>query len=166
MKREQCGNCGNMAQVKRGNYRLDEMGLPLVLQRVELIKCDKCGTVEPIIPNMDGLMHSLALAVICRPCKLNGAEVRFLRTYLGKSGVDFSALLHLDKTTLSKIEHGHQEAGPQTDRLIRLLAVNLSPDLKYVVDRLVKMMPKIEDCNPPHRGMIEIDPDTQQYQYA
>lgn len=167
MKREeQCGNCGGTAHVTRGDFRMDEMGIPVLLQKIELIKCNHCGTVEPIIPNMDGLMHGLALAVVTKPCKLNGAEIRFLRTYIGKSGTEFAKLLHVDKTNLSKYENGHLEPGAQTDRLIRFLAVSLSPELEGKLRKLVRMLPNIETCRSGFNDGIRINPATQQYQYA
>src|SRR5215472_12541323 len=74
MKTALCGNCGEAAKVVRGNYRLEEFGLPVELMRIELIKCSKCGEVDPIIPNIDGLMTAVALRVICSTSLLDGEE--------------------------------------------------------------------------------------------
>jgi DNA-binding transcriptional regulator YiaG len=150
MKKEQCSKCDSLARVERGEFRFDDMGLPVVLQRIELVKCENCGNVDPLIPNMDGLMHALALAVICQPCKLNGEELHFLRKYLGKSGKEFAGLLHVHNTHLSKLENGSAKIGDQTDKYVRLLVLNLSPELKGDIDKL----------------SIEIDLPTMETQYA
>jgi len=166
MKKEECSNCGHSATVTRGDYRFDDMGLPLVLGNIEIIRCGKCGTTEPVIPHMNELMDTLALAVICQPCKLRADEVRFLRTYVGKSSKDFAAMLHLDKTSMSKMENGERRVGKQTDKLIRLLVLNLTPELKDKVNEFIEMMTDIDDdpCDDP--SDIRIDPDTMRYQYA
>lgn len=166
LKTEPCGNCGHSATVTRGDYRFDDMGLPVILGNVEIIKCAKCKTTEPIIPHMNELMDTLALAVVCQPCKLGGDEVRFLRTYAGKSSKEFAALLHLDKTTLSKMENDGRDIGKQTDKLIRLLTLNLSPELSRNLNHFLAMMADIDDdpCNQP--ADILIDPETMRYQYA
>lgn len=166
LKTEPCSNCGHPATVTRGEHRFDDMGLPVILGNIEIIKCSECGTTEPVIPHMNELMDTLALAVVCQPCKLGGDEVRFLRTYVGKSSKEFAALLHLDKTTLSKMENDGRDIGKQTDKLIRLLAMSLSPELRDNVDQFLSMMSDIDDdpCNEP--SDIRIDPETMRYQYA
>jgi DNA-binding transcriptional regulator YiaG len=166
MKKEECSNCGHAATVTRGNYRFDEMGLPVVLGNVQIIKCSACGTSEPVIPHMNELMHTLALAVILQPCKLGAKEVRFLRTYVGKSSKDFAALLHYDKSSMSKMENGERPVGNRADKLIRLLVLNLSPELKGKINQLIEMMPDIDDepCDDP--SDINIDPATMRYVYA
>lgn len=167
MKREeQCSNCGRMAPVVTTNYRFDEMGLPVVLQRIQVVKCQHCGNVDPIIPNINDLMHTLALAVICDPRKLNGDEFRFLRKYVGKNGDQFGKLLHLGKTHVSKIETGATPVGDQTDKLIRFLVLHLSPELKEKADQLMTMLPTISDDCSDVKQEINIDPATLQYSYA
>jgi hypothetical protein len=75
--------------VVRGTYDLKEVGLKnVVLQRIEIVKCPKCKNEDPIIANMNGLMRALALAVIEKPYRLSGEEVRFLRKYLRRTGED------------------------------------------------------------------------------
>ena len=165
MKTEPCPNCGNSARVARGNYRFEEFGLPVELMRIEMIKCSHCGSVDPIIPNMDGLMTAVALEVICSTSLLHGEEIRFLRKCIGKSAQEFSRLLHVDHTHLSKGENNRLEVGPRLDKLVRFVVINLSPNLKDVIDRLLEQLPNIEDsCYT--RPEIQIDPSTLQREYA
>jgi DNA-binding transcriptional regulator YiaG len=50
--------------------------------RLGCVLCPKCKSEDPIILNMNGLMRALARAVIEKPYRLTGEEVRFLRKYL------------------------------------------------------------------------------------
>ena len=166
MKTERCSNCEGDAVVTTGNYRFDEIGLPLLLKNVELVKCDNCGTTEPVIPNLDGLMHAVALAVITHECRLRGDEIRFLRKYLGLSTKEFMQLMHINKSTLSRWENG-EEFGPQSDRLMRLLVLNKSKELRQYSERMMAMFPEIGDCSPSRRRpQLKVDPKTLEYEYA
>jgi transcriptional regulator with XRE-family HTH domain len=165
MKHEECSNCGTMAPVIRTNHRFDEMGLPVELMRVKVVKCPQCGNTDPIIPDLNDLMHAMALAVVCRTCKLSGAEFRFLRKYIGKSGEEFGRLLHLDKTTVSKMENDIIPIGDQTDRLVRFVVLNSSAELANKAKRLLVLLPDIEDCLDTKPG-IQINPDTMEIQYV
>jgi len=166
MKNQPCSNCGAMASVVRSNYHFTEMGLPVELMRINVVKCSECGNEDPIIPNLDDLMHTLALMVICDPCKLSGPEVRFLRKYSGKSAEEFSRLLHVDHTHLSKVENGRTEIVRRLDKLVRFVVLTMSSELNDKADQLIELLPTISDeCEDPHRE-IQIDPSTLQHSYA
>src|ERR1044071_6484425 len=103
MRKFECSNCGSPAQVARGSYQFKESGLSsVILQGIELIQCEKCGNEDPIIPKVNDTMRLLAVAVILKPERLAGEEIRFLRKYLRMTGEEFSQLLDVDKTHLSK----------------------------------------------------------------
>jgi len=66
----QCSDCGSDARVERGTYRFRESGLDnVVLKGIEMIKCPQCGNEDPVIPNLDGLLRTLALAVVQAGCR-------------------------------------------------------------------------------------------------
>lgn len=157
-RKEECGNCGTLAPVVRRDYEFQEMGIPVILERAEVVECPECHQISPIIENMNDLMHTLALAVICSPCKLAGDEIRFLRQYADKSAVEFAKLLHVDNTHLSKLENGRTEVGPQTDKYIRMVVLSMSPELKDKMGELLEMLPEIKDSCIEHKPAIKIDP--------
>jgi DNA-binding transcriptional regulator YiaG len=168
MKTELCSNCGAVASVLLDrDYQLEGVDFPVTLRKIELIKCSSCGNVDPIIPNMDDMMNALAMAVICQPVKLTGAKIRFLRKFVGKSAEEFARLIHVDHTHLSKVENEHLPVGDQSDRLIRLLVLNMSPELKDKANRLIELFPSIQDslCSDT-RSDIQINPSTMEAQYA
>ncbi len=166
MKTELCGNCGEMAHIVCKDYEFKEMGVPVVLHHIGVIECKHCGNIDPVIPNMDGLMHVLALGLLCKPGKLCGEEVRYLRKYVNKSAVEFSRYLHVEHTYLSKIENDRYEVGPQTDRLIRLMVINMDPKLADGIKDLMSLMPNIKDSCCDKKQEIRIDVSKGIYQYA
>jgi putative zinc finger/helix-turn-helix YgiT family protein len=164
MKGKECSNCGAPGRVVHGTYELREVGLKnVVLQGIEIVKCPKCRNEDPIIANMNGLMRALALAVIEKPCRLTGEEVRFLRKYLRLTGEEFSRLIHVDKSTLSKWENNEDRVGDQSDRLIRLVAVGLGEGLKEESERVIRSFPQIK--GKPHAVGIQMNAATLSYQY-
>ncbi len=165
MKGIECSNCGAPARVVHGTYDLKDVGLKnVVLQGIEIVKCPRCKNENPIVPNMNGLMRALALAVIEKPYRLTGEEVRFLRKYLRLTGEEFSRLIHVDKSTLSKWENNEDRVGDQSDRLIRLVAVGLGEGLKEESERVIRSFPQIK--GKPHPVGIQMNAATLSYQYA
>jgi DNA-binding transcriptional regulator YiaG len=125
-----CSNCGAPATVNEGIYQFKESGLTNVsLCGVELITCDTCGNIDPIIPNANDLMAVLAWTIATRKYRLFGEEVRFLRKYLKMSGVEFAKMIGVDKATLSKWENNDDRVGGSSDRLIRSVVLTLGDGL-------------------------------------
>lgn len=166
MKTILCGNCGERANVVQKEYQFDETGIPVILHGIEVIECPHCGAIDPIIPSMNGLMDSLAIGVLCSPCKLTGGEVRFLRKYVNKSAREFARFLHVEHTHLSKIENGRLEIGNRTDKLVRMIVVGLTPKLEHEIKHLAEMMPDIEDTCPEEKPRIQIDVASGACQYV
>lgn len=165
MRKEKCSKCEVGARVNRGSYRFRESGLPHVtLHGIEIIRCPACGNEDPIIPRLNRLMQVIALGVVNKPYRLRGEEIRFLRKYLGKTGQEFSRLIHVDKSTLSKWENNDDRVGDQSDRLIRLLVLALGEGLQSFTASTVAAFPRIKDRKPPVR--IEIDSEKMSYQHA
>lgn len=160
-----CSNCGAIAKVVRGDYPFKESALRnVVLLGIGLVKCDKCGNIDPIIPRVSVLMRTLALAVISQPYRLRGDQVCFLRKFLGKSGKEFCELLGINKATLSKWENGEDPVGASSDRLIRLVALGLGEGLHEPIKPLLDRFAEIKNIS--RRPKIEIDTSNMSYQYA
>jgi len=163
----ECSDCGKEARVERGTYRFRESGLDnVVLKEIEIIKCPACGNEDPIIPNLDGLLRVLAVALVTSRLPLSGAEVRYLRKYLEMSGEQFARILHTDKSTLSKWETGAVNMGSKSDLLIRAVALNLGRGLRDEAEQVTRNFEYIdeESTAPPKR--IEVDSETLEYEYA
>jgi YgiT-type zinc finger domain-containing protein len=125
-----CSNCGADVEVKRGNYEFHESGLDyVVLHNVELITCLSCGNADPIIRSRKKLFRNLLVAVAGKPEPLGGQDLRFIRKQLGMTQEAFARLIRTDKTKISKWETEADPIGPQSDLLIRAIAVSLTDDV-------------------------------------
>jgi putative zinc finger/helix-turn-helix YgiT family protein len=165
VRTEKCSNCGADAKVIRGRYNFDESGLKVTLQGIEIIRCKNCGNEDPIIPRLNKLMRVIALAVIRKPYRLKGEDVRFLRKHLEMTGEEFSRLMHVDKTTLSKWENNQDPIGDQSDRLIRVIALSLGDGLKEELKELITR--RFGEIGDEDRSVdIQMNAETLAYQYV
>lgn len=115
-----CIECGSDMTTKKENVPFQ--ALPgTVLVGVDVSRCRACGAYEVAIPAIDKLMHMLANVVIRKPARLVGAEVRFLRKYLGYSSGDFAKRIGSSPSTVSKWENDAQPLGLHSDLLLRAM---------------------------------------------
>jgi len=160
-----CSACGGPTRVERGTYHFREAGLPNVyLQGLELVRCQRCKNVDPLLPRLNHLMRTLALGVIRKPCRLRGEELRFLRKHMDMTGTELCRLLHVDRATLSKWENNEDPVGIQSDRLIRLLALSLIKGLRGEAAEVRKLFPEIQDTRKALR--IDVNAETLEYEYV
>lgn len=121
----------------RENYRYTECGLDTVtLANVEVRRCSECGEYEVDIPRMEELHRVMAQEVASKSARLTAQEVRFLRKYLGFSGVDFAATLDVTPETVSRWETGKKQMSPVAERALRLMVFVRSPIDQYPLEKL------------------------------
>jgi DNA-binding transcriptional regulator YiaG len=164
-----CSNCEAEAKIKRGDYQFEETGLLVNIVGLDIIYCEVCGNEDPIIPHMNDLMRLLAAIVVSKPERLVGAEIRFLRKYLRMSGEEFSKLLDLDKTHLSKLENDADPIGPQSDRLVRMMAMVLGEGLKERMEDVIRDLPRTRKDKKFRRAKnrpIKVDPKEMTGEYV
>lgn len=134
-------NCGKGELESRAEtYLYKESGLPNVsLMGVEVRRCPACGHHEVVLPRVAELHRTIAHAVVRKPTRLSGAEVRYLRKYLGWSGADFAKHVGVDPSTVSNWETDKDPIGSTSDRLLRLMVVHQAPVDDYSLDDLTKI---------------------------
>ncbi|MEW6209209.1 MAG: YgiT-type zinc finger protein [Acidobacteriota bacterium] len=118
-----CDICEGATTVKSGqSYHYKECGLDNVyLENMEVVVCENCGVITPILPRITLLHATIARAIALQPYPLSGADIRYLRKQLGLSAKQWAVLLRIDHATLLQWENGDQTIGSQSDALIRLL---------------------------------------------
>ena len=136
-----CRTCRKGEMLAREEtYLYVESGLPnVVLSGVQVRRCPACGAHELVLPRVTDLHRTIAFALVRKPARLTGAEVRYLRKYLGWSGVDFARHIGVDPSTVSNWENDKDPIGPSSDRLLRLMIVQQSPIENYSLDELTKI---------------------------
>lgn len=133
MKCLECG--GTMKTTIDTNYHYTLSGLTRVyLNGVKSHQCTSsdCGEDEIDIPNIVELHELLAEITAKQENKLVPEEIRFLRTHLGYSGVDFARKVGVDAATVSRWENGKAPMGETAERLVRIMILaKTAPILDY-----------------------------------
>ena len=159
-----CVNCGEPAKVVRQDYEFTESGLSnVVLKNIEVVRCPGCGEVAPRIPRLSDLMMTLAAALVAKPYELSGEEIRFLRKYSGMTAAEFAELLSADPSTLSRWENEAQKPGQQSDKLIRVIALERGEGLKTKLQSIVDYFKDIKKASK--RIRLSVNPETGKVDY-
>jgi putative zinc finger/helix-turn-helix YgiT family protein len=147
-----CPLCGAAVRRERlAAYPYDESGLPnVVLDGVVRIACDGCRELDGVeIPALEQLHRAIAHLLVHARTRLTGAEIRFLRTFLGWSGKAFAERLHVDPATVSRWEHDTMEMGEPYERLLRLYAARGHHDCDYSVEETEHLAPSRAEPRGP-----------------
>jgi putative zinc finger/helix-turn-helix YgiT family protein len=135
-----CPDCNEPMTVTQENYSYEGSGLPYVtLVGVEVRRCAACGEHEVVIPKIEQLHRTMAMAVIEKRTRLTAAEIRFLRKYLGWSGVDFARHMGVTPESVSRWENEREQMTAVADRLLRLMVVTKTPVSDYSLDALLDL---------------------------
>lgn len=122
-----CGSKLNIKKVDLYNYK--ECGLPNVfLAGIDVGVCPQCEERFPMIPTILDLYEKIAEAVALKPVTLTYTEVKFLRKQLGLTASQWATYLKMDKSSVSRIENGHNSISRQFDALVRFLYFRLVED--------------------------------------
>lgn len=161
---EKCQECGSRARVRKGSYAYKESGLDNVtLESIEFISCSKCGNEDPVISHVNELRSVIAEALISKPARLSGKELRYLRKYLELSSREFSRLIHVDPATLSRWENGDDPIGPQSDLVVRAL-IAAKKEENY--DELVDKLNALDEKRSALDLLININTETNEFEYV
>lgn len=116
-----------MNKVQESMFHYTDCGLPKVyLKGIIVHKCTnkECNEEEVTIPNMEELHQLLAEKIASQVNKLNLFEIRFLRTHLGFSGVDFADMIGVSPETVSRWEKGSVNMKEASERFLRVLILS------------------------------------------
>ncbi|HVU01659.1 MAG TPA: type II TA system antitoxin MqsA family protein [Polyangiaceae bacterium] len=150
-----CEQCGGPVTVSHENYSYTASGLPNVtLVGVEVRRCTECGEHEVVIPKIEKLHRTIAMAVVGKKTRLTAEEIRFLRKYLGWSGADFARHMGVTPESISRWENEKERMNPVADRLLRLMVVTKAPVADYSLDALADL----QDKSTPTRMKLYASP--------
>jgi putative zinc finger/helix-turn-helix YgiT family protein len=125
-----CLECAASMRERREDFRYDASGLPVTLLAVVVRRCTACREAEVQIPMIEALHAALADALLGKRGRYVGAEIRFLRSWLGLSGRRLASWLGVQPETVSRWEHDRGPIGDTHERLLRLIAARK----RYYVD--------------------------------
>ena len=138
-----CLNCGHKMKASVGPYKYSECGLDgVTLVDVDVRQCSACGETEVSIPRIEELHKTIALIIARKDSRLSPKEIRFLRTYLGYSSVDFANRIGVSAEQVSRWENGKNSMQKPTELLVRLLVLSEKPLDSYSFVELGEASPK------------------------
>lgn len=133
-----------MVSVKT-EYHYIDCGLKnIYLKDIEIKRCHTCGEEDLVLTNVEDLHNLIALELAMQPERLRPEEVRFLRTHLGFSGVDFAKLISVTPETISRWENDiERKMESHTEKLLRLMILaKMGPFRDYEKFRDVGLVSK------------------------
>lgn len=150
-----CSRCGNEVGEAKvlPKYVPKNLGIGgiVLLNAVSERRCEHCGSIESVsIPNLNGLMASIAACRISLPVKLNGTEWRFLRQVIDYTATELARRLDIRKEAISRIENSAEPAGPHLEirfRVFVYLRVRRFTRIKVDLEALV-MLPLRMSTHP------------------
>jgi transcriptional regulator with XRE-family HTH domain len=97
------------------------------------------------------------MTLIRHPGRLAPSEIRFLRKWLGWSGVDFAKHMGVAPETVSRWEsvEAAKPMGGTAERLLRLAVAHGQPIEQYPIE----MLTEISDDQVPRAALLAMKPD-------
>ncbi len=156
MKCEKCSNTFQKITIQKYNY--GESGLKnVLLNNIPGLFCKHCNYEIAIIPQPLQLHEIIAkIIVLTKSSLLSGEEIRFLRTQLGFSQVDFANKIDLSPETMSRIENNKQDVSDDIDRHVRLYYITHLAEPKRKYSLSYKELEKISLTKKPGAEGIKV----------
>lgn len=133
------------------NYSYDGLGFPVILSKVVLKQI--MGEWLPQI-DVEAISDIVLRALPSKPSKLTGDEIKFIRTYLGKSKTAFAEVFKLSHTAVAKWENSQHKLAPissSQEIVLRLYVedlLNVSNKEFYITYKKIEDYVHIEDEKP------------------
>lgn len=136
MKNDKCIACGSKMRQRIETVDYEFAGVGVTLGGVRVLRCSKCGQREIGIPAIATLQKLMAQSIAKKRARLTPVEIRFLRKSLGLSSTDLARKMGVTKSTVSRWESKNdpQEMGPQSEKLLRVLALTERPVEEYSLE--------------------------------
>jgi putative zinc finger/helix-turn-helix YgiT family protein len=138
----------------------------VVLVDVEVSRCPACGEYVVAIPAIDGLNELLAKSLIDDKRRLVGAEVKFLRKYLGYSSADFAKVMGTASATVSRWENDAQPISRHADLLLRALVMIGKKVDDYSIEKFADMATEDAPKKAGPRFGFTLVPSTKKWKAA
>lgn len=103
-------------------YRADELGLPIILKGVPIIEVEGHEVVDIDYEKISSLVFA---SLIIKPFPLTGAEIRFMRLFMGLTLESLAKSLHVTHPSILSWEKCRNEPTKMTDSteaMLRLFA--------------------------------------------
>lgn len=103
------------------------------------------------INNLDGLHRAIARGLAADPSRLNGAEVRFLRSFLGVSQEGLGDIVDVTRATVARWEKNENRTKPIDGACSRLLRIFCMKQLEGN-EKVGQMLDMLADVDAKQHG--------------
>lgn len=102
MKCMECGR-GHLVEAVLPEHTEDLGGIVVnLLNALRVYRCDDCGAEETEIPDLRGLVRTVAMARALLPVQLSGKDILFMRRALDMTQRQFAEAMELTLETVSR----------------------------------------------------------------
>lgn len=124
-----CTNCGGTQfETTYEDCYLSPHHLPnVILTGIRKDICLDCGEYEIEYPHHNRLLEVVAIALLNKNRLLAPGEIRWLRSRLGLTAVQFASFMKVSSTSISYWENGQRSPSPLADLALRLLVMFTLP---------------------------------------
>jgi len=156
-----CLLCGGPALVSQ-EARYDQDLPSIILDPLEVHRCSSCGE-SVVIRRLTSLHTALRDALLRKPQRLTGHELRFLRQGMGWSEADAARHLGIEEELLGRWEREEAQVDLKTDRLLRLMVAAMKEvhlPLEVVAGISERVLPLRARAKLTAEGWV-VEPETQ-----
>lgn len=120
-----CPECGKaeLVDIIKDHHYVESGLKNVILKGIPCDYCPNCGEDSIGIPNFEELHQLIAEIIAQQPQRLKPEEIRFLRSYLEMTGIEFSKVIAVTPETVSRWENGHEPMSVMSERFLRLLVL-------------------------------------------
>ena len=108
-------------------YNADLLGAPFKIVLLDSVTEEFCSDtgkkLKTIIPDMNGLLRKAAFYRAIMPRKLVGDEIKFLRNAISYKAKQMADALEMTPEHYSRVENGTKRLMPDTEKLLRVIAI-------------------------------------------
>lgn len=167
MGERRCYSCGGPVRFTVGKHLYRGAGLRnVLLVGVPVGKCRKCGEEQADIRNMADLHEKLGTALIKKPSRLTGEELKFLRKLSGLTARQVSEETGYHAVTISDWETGKEKLTRQNDWYFRFFYARKGAErFGWKVEELIPARMAPINIKPEH-PQLRYDPKRETYEYA
>lgn len=124
---------GKMATRVVDQFDAVELGAPfkvILHKAVEVTKDKNTGAmVKYSIPDLDGLLKTIAISRVLHSRKLTGPDIKFLRKAVGLRQKDVAKSIEMSAEHLSRCESGALVMSPASEKLLRIYIIKAVANL-------------------------------------
>ncbi len=118
-----CSACGSKnTKTQRENVPWREVTGVVVLD-VAVMRCGDCGERFEEFRALDALLAAIAQGVVTRAKRITATDLRFLRGFLGLTGIELARAIASSPSTVSRWEKGQQPVGLHAELLLRAMVL-------------------------------------------